>query len=376
MKKDFTLDFHLKNQGQNANHYYRSKCLELAESVNSKFLIYLDTKFWLILRDSYLQRSGNSASKNLFETVLELAHTGSFVFPISQDVFLEVIKQTDKSTLLATVKLIDALSCGVSCISYEERFSLELKYFFLQVRGKKVHDCKQLVWTKLAYNMGFINLFNKHIKPEHNNAFQKSFIDHMWRTTMSDMIENAIERGGLPKVEMPKMSSKLNDGKFKFSHENSSFKQMFLSEVAGALDGNRDIISRSMAEICENETGIVSSAEELANPEYSRLYRNTIYNIFKYNKAGSYFPTLRIMSGLHAAIRWDKAQKYQDNDLHDIRHAAIALPYCDAFFTEKRLSHMCRQKLTRYDQQFNCSVESSVSRARSTLIDLQEKKIS
>jgi hypothetical protein len=39
-------------------------------------------------------------------------------------------------------------------------------------------------------------------------------------------------------------------------------------------------------------------------------------------------PTIRIPSTLHAAVRWDKQQKYQK---HDFQHAIAALPYCDYF---------------------------------------------
>jgi hypothetical protein len=99
--------------------------------------------------------------------------------------------------------------------------------------------------------------------------------------------------------------------------------------------------------------------------------RNTITNIFRLNKAGKTMPTIHIFSTLYAAVRWDKKQKFQDNDFYDFRHATAALPYCDYFFTEKRLAHLLMQNLLGLDKFYQCTVHSKEKEAISCLHKLE-----
>ncbi|MGY8915890.1 MAG: hypothetical protein ACKVJF_12515, partial [Flavobacteriales bacterium] len=196
---------------------------------------------------------------------------------------------------------------------------------------------------------------------------QKTFIDQMWGISLSDIINTISHNGGISAPNMTRISGKLNEGKFSHTHENSSFKQMFLSELAGSLDGYGNIVTKCIQDMYERDAGKILSDQEKKNSDSGKLLRDAIYNIFKLNKSKDFLPTFNVISGLHAAIRWDKNQKYQDNDLHDIRHAASALPYCDAFFTEKRLAHLITQKATSYDKKYSCVVATSVSEALEAL---------
>jgi hypothetical protein len=366
----FTFDHHIKSPEISVEQYIRSKCIDLSRAVNAKKVVYFDTKFWLIVRDIVLGRSRSVLEQEFYKEIMQMSEENRLIFPISQDVLLEVIKQSDPETLNQTVQLIDKLSCGVSLINFEERLELEIKYFLYSSTGKSVYDCRDMAWTKLAYNMGFVTPSNKNIEPETDKVIQKAFIDQMWNMSLSDIINIISENGDISSLNMPGISEKLNEGKFNHEHENNSFKKMFLSELAGSLDGYGDIIAKCMEDMYMAETGKTISEEEKINSESGKWLRYAIYNLFKQNKAKSYFPTFVVISGLHASIRWDKSQKYQDNDLHDIRHAASALPYCDAFFTEKRLAHLITQKATGYDKKYSCAVCSSVSGALGVLQSL------
>lgn len=159
----FTFDDHIKSQEISVSQYIRSKCIDLSQTINAKKVVYFDTKFWLIVRDIALGRSKNTISENFYQEIIKLAKEGRFIFPVSQDVLLETIKQTDPETLHQTVELIDNLSSGVSLISFEERLELEIKYFLYSMTGKSVYECQEMVWTKLAYAMGFITPENERI---------------------------------------------------------------------------------------------------------------------------------------------------------------------------------------------------------------------
>jgi len=47
------------------------------------------------------------------------------------------------------------------------------------------------------------------------------------------------------------------------------------------------------------------------------------------------FPTVFVSTAAHAAIGRDATRVFRECDFHDISHAALALPYCDCFATER-----------------------------------------
>ena len=75
-------------------------------------MVYLDTKFWVLLRDGYLQPTKKKLENTLLNLALYLSDDQICIFPISDVVFMEVLKQTDAKTLKATAELIDILQTG------------------------------------------------------------------------------------------------------------------------------------------------------------------------------------------------------------------------------------------------------------------------
>ena len=67
--------------------------------------------------------------------------------------------------------------------------------------------------------------------------------------------------------------------------------------------------------------------------------------------------TLHIETSIHAAVRWNKGQNFKANDFFDIQHAAAAVGYCDAFFTERSLANVLTRSDLALDKLYNCTVE-------------------
>ncbi len=346
--------------------YYRQRRLDLANTVNRRRKVYLDTKFWVLLRDGLLNPRKYAKEAELLKLSRQLVASGICVFPISEDVYLEVIRQSDSTTLMATVDLIDELSMGVTTISQQERVQLELLYFlYLQSGHSNLYAPEEMVWTKLSYVMGFHSFTNRHLPSEIDTLIQKSFLDYMWDMSLSDQIKVISDGGGLERLPLPLTAENLNIGKFQHMHEASSFKQMFLNEVAGWIDIYEDMLAEALHHMFVKETDISAdwrpnNQDELETKSKMGLL---IYNIFRRDKMGLYLPSARISSGLYAAVRWDKKQKFQNHDFHDFRHACAALPYFEFFFTEKRLMHLITQKQLAFDQMFNCRICSKVDQA-------------
>jgi hypothetical protein len=374
-KMDFinTFEEHQKNPEISVNKYIREKCIELSNFVLSHKIVYLDTKFWIIIRDVSLGRNKNEAENDLYKKIIELAESKKCIFPISQDIFLEILKQKDKETLKETARLIDFLSKGVSLISLEERIAVEISHFLYEFSELEIYERKEMVWTKLTYAMGFTTPTNDWIDKTLDEVIQKAFIDQMWSISLLDMIEFMEKNGDSLARKSYRPSNRadlLNRGKFDHADENKTFQEMFLTELVGILDVYKDQFSYFMAKLYEKKTSNIVTSHEFNNTGYESDLFNMICNMFKFEKAKDRLPTLAILSGLHAVTRWDKERKFKDNDGHDFNHAASALPYADYFFTEKSLTHLITQKLTEYDKIYSCNVQSTIKGAYNAISEI------
>ncbi|WP_318518672.1 hypothetical protein [Photobacterium leiognathi] len=360
-----TIDYHRKNPDVSLSEYYRMLRLELASSLSTKKKIYLDTKFWVLLRNGSMNPNVYKQEYYLLQLALKLVENGTCIFPISEDVFIEVTRQTDKETLLNTVKLIDLLSQGVSTISHDERIEFEVMHFLYSHLKQDVYLPQEMVWTKLSYTMGFSSFSHEYIADSENLVIQKAFTDHMWSISLVDQIKKMLENRAFDDLPKPPTAENINLGQFAHANEASSFKQMFMNEVSGWIDFYKDLLCELM-EHCYSNLSNKPASSCLTKQERDKNRQEIsllIYNIFRLDKIGTYLPSARITSSLYAAVRWDKKQKFQDHDFHDFRHASAALPYFDHFFTEKRLTHLVTQKHLQLDQIFKCQVCSKLSQA-------------
>ena len=60
-----TFEEHKKNPEISVDKYIRERCIQLGNFVLSHKIVYLDTKFWIIIRDVSLGRNTKEADKDL-----------------------------------------------------------------------------------------------------------------------------------------------------------------------------------------------------------------------------------------------------------------------------------------------------------------------
>ncbi|MCW8831615.1 MAG: hypothetical protein OQK32_08875 [Gammaproteobacteria bacterium] len=371
------MEFDSKNDGReiapevSVDQYVRKKQVELSEYVSGYKTIYLDTNFWLTLRDVVTGELKDAESIQYYDLVTSLAKKGTCIFPISGNTFAEILK-SDIDTLDHVVYLIDTLSQGVSIMSYDERVRMELMYFIYDKLGKDTYLPNEIVWTKLVYSLGYLDPVNDNIDPSLDAHIRKSFFDHMWQTPLCSIVAKLKDSGKLKQKSFLDNSAKLNEGKFAHAHENKSFKQMFLSELAGMLDVYKPVIQDAMLYIYEKETGVSPSIKDIESSNNCLLTVNMIYNLFRLNKITTELPSYRITSGLYAAVRWDTNQKFHKNDIVDIGHASAALPYCDYYFSERKFAHLITQKQMSYNKVYDCQVCRNIKSAITVLSELHD----
>lgn len=344
------------------DEYTKTMKLELGKSINHRKKIYLDTNYWLELRDVLLERQKNKTFENILNILKSGVEKEKIICPISDETFYEILLQNDPKTLKQTVDLIDELSKGVSIISSEERIKFEILYFLRYfLNGKNsIHDPEIFVWSKISYIYGLTHPSSTPFHSEEKLVIQKAFFDQMWSLTFADVVQ---VMGIEEIIKMPRhndISCDLNIRKVEFAHENKSFKQLFLSEIAGALDFYKEPLKEATIYLFEKEKGYKPSQTEVeeASPE---LLVNAIYNLFKLNKLGVFFPSLIIEAGLYASVRQDIKRKFNKNDMSDFRHARTAVSYYDSFFTEHSLRDLVTRSNLSFDKKYNCKVLSNPS---------------
>lgn len=330
-------------------NYIKQKRLDLYNSIKTTKKIYLDTNYWIKLRDA--EKNGSSTDKKLFDKLKELVRIKKCIIPISEITFWEILKQSDFKTLKDSAILIDDFSHGVSLITDDERRRLEFLVFMRKAQKKSTYESNELVWTKLSMNL----LYNNMPQPEQFDLKIK-FIEFLESISFFDMMSIMEENKNFKPFSFKDNVDFLNDAKEKYKDENKSFKQMFLSELGGYIDCFKVTLNESMEQMYYWEHGKHITETDKSEIDQNGL-RNLMYNMFKLNKVTTEFPTFSILTELSASVRWNQSRKYVDgNDTIDFLHATSALPYFDFFFTEKELRTIIIQR--KLDTNYNCIVES------------------
>jgi hypothetical protein len=367
MKLINTFEFHKNNPSDSVEQYIKRKRVELSQEIRTSKKIYLDTNYWILLRDARTKGNVDGRIAKLLHLIEGLVKSGQAVCPISTDTFWEIQKQTDSKTLKATAHLIDDLSKGIIIISLPERFDMELIHFVRTKFKHSVYTLDEMVWSKIPYIVGFATPVSKTLSPDINIALQKTFIDQMWSVNLIDMLELQGSKNIMNPPNYDNLSNTLRQNKLKHLNDFKSFKQLFLGELSGILDIYKQRSESLMAYLFERETGIKPSKEDLKESNFSQYFANLIYHAFRLNKIKTDFPSLHVMAKLHAASRWDKNKQINSNDIYDFNHAIDAIPYYDYFLTDHSLRNLVNQKIMGFDAISHCKTISGIDDAISEL---------
>ena len=332
------IDYHRFHPEVLLASHVRQKRIVLGEAVASIRRIYLDQRFWLLLRDVSLGRSQDKVVSDLLALIKASVTEGRAICPISESVFIELLKQSDESTRFATAQLIDELSLGVTLIPFHERVSQELcNSFYEQASVPNLIPIRQLVWTKLAYVLGEVHPSNTLFSSEEELIIQKAFCDHMWSIPLIDIVGHI---GKLPPLgtDWDTVAANLNAKNREHSSTLKSYAQTFRVEFEGGLSLFRKEIAALSIEL--DQRGYKNFGTKMEHLSPNKRFEAFALSI----------PTLHINASCHAAVRWDQKRNLNGNDIFDFHHAQAALGYCDVFLTEKPLSgllsqgHLCLTK--------------------------------
>ena len=209
------------------DRHKRSRLLGLGALLAPRKAIYLDLCFWILLRDA--MRTGESdRGLQMLSMLRGLVKAGVVFCPISDSTFLELFKQTDSASRLATAKLIDELSLGVTLVPFDLRVETEIAHYVHSAKpGSSVYPLREQAWSKLSFVMGFVHPTKMAFDAATNLAIQKAFFDHLWDNVslvqMCSLLGEAFVRAD--PLHLRQTSAKLNEQNQIHAAELKSFRK-------------------------------------------------------------------------------------------------------------------------------------------------------
>jgi hypothetical protein len=372
-----SIDFHRANGHISIDSYEKALIVQLGRSIESRIPVYLDVKFWILLRMAILSGETATPALELLGLLRNLVADGTIFCPISETSYLELVKQSDMRTRGCTARHMDELSLGVALIPYDRRIATELAVF-LHSHGEdpeSYHPLKHLVWTKVAYVLGVSHPVYERFDAATMLMLQKSFMDVMWATPLTELIDSRIKY--FPGEDFDnRWAMTINTGVSQHAHELKSFQQALDDELRGAVSAVADIIMEVINDKAARKS--IRPAIE-GSKEYNdaqNAFQNVIYQALKRKpECRQQMPSFYIEASLHAAFRWNKTRRFKPNDMHDFHHACAALAYCGVFMTEGPLNSVLQSQHLGLNKLYACKVFSDVPSAIAHLRSLKVRSV-
>lgn len=349
---------HLEQPDISAEEYSRRKHLELGARVLKKTRIYLDQKYWIYCRDAHAGKPNKPEHKEILDQLKSLVSAGRAVCPVSYSTAEETSKQGNPSRRRTSVALIDLLCRGVVLRSPTERIRIEFMHLWAssQKESNQLPSLAHHVWTFPGWITGEVIPCSPKLAPLIQLATQKFIFDKVAEMSFSDAFNSIFGNKPTKYENIERMAFEFSAPCNLKKGKKKPFATMFADEVKSflscrTLDANEHIRRPNLA----NAEAMIQVNESIVANRVNSDFIEEIKNAFSDGRWTTQFPYLHITAGVHA-MSGRGGQPYRANDLWDYDQACSALPYCDAFFTEKRVGTLLTQKPLNYDQAYGCRV--------------------
>lgn len=356
---------HRKHPEISVDSHVRTRTIALGASILKIGKVYLDKRFWVLLRDAHMGRSKVGATSLLLSEIRSAVKQGAILCPISESVFIELLKQQDLSTRRATAELIDEFSQGVTLVPYEQRVAQELVSVFTKFSNgpTECFEPRELVWSKLGYVLGVVHPSSTPFEPPEELVLQKALFDHMWQISLVEVLALLEEGVNVWSDSSADTADRLNELNLEHQSEVRKFKQVYIDEFRGVLSLFMHIPRMWLEDAYARKSENVHNPTDQEKLAHEQELHTVFGNLVNQKQVALMLPSLHVPSLCHAAVRWDKGRKLSPNDFHDFHHAAAAIGYCDAFMTENPLKTLLQQKHLELASDFPCSVTADVDEA-------------
>lgn len=338
--------------------YVHQRRLKLGDWVMARERVYLDKRFWIYLRDARLGRPAPPAASALLEALTLGVREGRQLCPVSDVLFMELMKQADLSTRSATAELMDDLSCGVTLVPHPERVATEVEQLLSPSTACGTHHrLEARVWSKVSYIFGISHRNLPRLTKAQQHAVQQAFFEYMWNIPLARMIAD-LGTQEFPAAPYPDLVNRLNEGNAAHADEMRSFPKVYKDEVYGALEAALPIVGEVLGRMAVNAgySQEMSATERDSFNQEAYAFLCAAINKDDVRRA---LRTLHIGASLHAGVRWKRRQKLVPNDLYDFHHAEAGVGYCDVFLTDGPMHALLVQHHLGIEQDFPCRIMSA-----------------
>ena len=338
------------------DRYRRLRQIELAQSLAGRRRIYLDINYWIEL-DAVLAGRGQLQHAELLGRLRAAVKSGQAFCPISDVVFLELMKQTDGESRRRLAGLMDELSLGVCLVPHQMLWETEVaRFLYAQIPdGPELHPIEDLVWSRAGFILGFMYPTQTVFDRETELLVQRRVFDDMWAAPLTQVKGRIGEAWPAHDASFHDLANQLNRDVAAFAHEVPQTRDAYPVELAGAVNLATPTIVDTLAVVRERYGKTCLQLSEDGADDV-RLWRNVMFHAMRLKTAQPHLRQMHIQVSLHAAFRRDRQRTFEANDIYDFWHAGAAVAYADAFFTERDLRHLvCADRL---DKLYSCRAVS------------------
>ena len=344
---------------------------DFADRALSRHRIYLDTNYWLYLRDAAFRKPKRPEFAELWRRLRNLARAGRVVCPVSYPFYAEVMKQEDDSRR-RTACVVDRLSGGVCVVDPLSRIGSQLSHYVWTglLGDKTLLPSHHFVWAPVSHVVGMWHADHHNLSAEANLMLQKWWYRATMFLRFSDMIAAPPPPADPTKWRHTLVQNLMSN----FTRGNlKSLQATYRIEVGGMTDVTVREVAGFATDLFDKGVRTPLGPERCA-AELAVSLACLITTGLKLGRITTQLPEYHIMGAVHASIRWAR-RRHEDNDLHDHQHATAALPYCDAFFTERGLRDVLQRGPFRLDRAYNCRVISDPKEALAYVTSLEDGNV-
>jgi hypothetical protein len=348
------------HEGKSFAEYRCERYETLQAFVQTRRKIYIDTKFWIWLREP--QASPHpSAIVTLRDKLRSGASEGRFCCPVSYPIFVEAAKIFPLSRRYQHAHKMDELCEGVALRNPFDIFELEALDFFIRnspaLRNLPLRP--DSVWCPVGHMIGEKYPFHPMLDGRTQDAAHRFILDTMWEMTMADLVMQDVPHPQMDTAQKVNAERSLNP------RGTKTFEQLLKEELHGGLEAMTSDIRNALQDLA-SVFGIAAEPADLT-PEAFRPVINLIREAVTQNLDQAAIPSLRIRSALHAAIRLDDNRPFRENDFPDLDHSSVAVAYCDVFLTEHSFGDLLGRSFVKNVSRSQCVIATSPDDALAAL---------
>lgn len=328
---------HKGQAGVSARAYRQQRLERFRRGLIGRRAIYLDINYWIDLQTAAAGAPRRPEFAELLSALRTGVASGALMCPPSFSVLMELGKQKDPATRLATARLVDELCCGAGLMADDDLVAFEVAGLLLStVVSERPLPDRVRVWTPIgcmAADTGRLPPMPFRPTPQKRQQIEKALFDTLLNATVEEVLAMEYPERTSPWQDLART---LNAGNAAHAHEIENFEDLLAAEARGGAEACAPMIAAAVEQL-RLELGVPPGLLPTTAPEWPRLIGAALSQS---ELAQAAVPSLYIRSGLHALLRWNRKQQFKPNDVFDFSHAAAALGYCDLFLTEGPLKDM------------------------------------